>query len=235
MTLNEDDVVFCTVIKIEGTTVYLEIDGYEEKHASMVFSEVAAGRIRNLRQYVFPQKKVVCKVLKIHDGHVELSLRRVTGKERELVLGRYKRERALRNVLKACKCDSKKVLEAIKKEYDIFEFYDAVREDIGILEKFVGKSEAKKIFEIMSEKEEREKSVVRKVKVKSMSEDGVEDIKYVLEEGSVAVNYLGSSTFSVAVMGRDLKEADNKLGEILERMEKRAKEKKAMFSVVKEK
>ena len=82
MELREDDVVMCTVKEIEGTTVFLEIEG--NGTGTMVMSEVAAGRIRNLREYVFPKKKVVCKVFKIaNGGHIELSLRRVTGKERE--------------------------------------------------------------------------------------------------------------------------------------------------------
>ena len=63
MELKEDEIVMCTVKSIEGTTVFLEIES--NGTGSMAMSEVAAGRIRNLREYVFPKKKVVCKILKI--------------------------------------------------------------------------------------------------------------------------------------------------------------------------
>ncbi len=76
MELTEGSLVLCTVKKIEKTNIFLDIDGYGE--GSMVLSEVAAGRIRNLREYVFPNKKIVCKILNIDKGHIELSLRRVT-------------------------------------------------------------------------------------------------------------------------------------------------------------
>src|SRR3990167_650200 len=98
MELREDDVVMCTVKEIEGTTVFLEIEG--NGAGSMVMSEVAAGRIRNLREYVFPNKKVVCKVLKIAaDKHIELSLRRVTGKEREEAQEKYKKEKTFMSLI----------------------------------------------------------------------------------------------------------------------------------------
>jgi len=64
MTLEEGDLVLCTVEKIVGTIVFVNIDG-EKKQGSIVLSEIAPGRIRNLRDYVVPKKKIVCKILRI--------------------------------------------------------------------------------------------------------------------------------------------------------------------------
>ena len=78
---NEGDIILCTVEKIEGISVFVTID--KGGTGSIVTSEIAPGRIRNLRDYVVPNKKIVCKVLKVDpNGHVHLSLRRVTAKER---------------------------------------------------------------------------------------------------------------------------------------------------------
>ena len=55
MELREDQVVMCTVKSIEGTTVFLEIEG--NGTGSMAMSEVAAGRIRNLRELLAKKEK----------------------------------------------------------------------------------------------------------------------------------------------------------------------------------
>ena len=98
MNYNIDDVLLCKVKKIEGTSVFLETEnGFP---GSMILSEVAAGRIRNLRQYVSLNRTVVCKILEVKGDHLELSLRRVTAKERQYVLENNKRERAFASMLK---------------------------------------------------------------------------------------------------------------------------------------
>ena len=81
--LEQGDVVLCTVEKINGTIVFVNIDDLN-KQGSIILSEIAPGRIRNLRDYVVPKKKIVCKVLRETDrGDLHLSLRRVTQKEQD--------------------------------------------------------------------------------------------------------------------------------------------------------
>src|SRR3972149_5802351 len=115
MEIKENDIVLCTVRKIDGTVVFLDIEECNLM-GSMILSEVAAGRIRNLGFYVSPRKKIVCKVLKVYRDHIELSLRRVTAKEREEVLDRHKKERAIRKILDSVVKDSTGILAKIKEE-----------------------------------------------------------------------------------------------------------------------
>src|SRR3990167_7032625 len=110
MSFKEDEIVMCMVKRIEGTIIFVNIDGDGE--GTIAMSEIAAGRIRNLREYVFPNKRIVCKVLSVDkDGHQHLSLRRVTGKEREEMQERYKKEKTLASILKTV---SKSPQESIK-------------------------------------------------------------------------------------------------------------------------
>src|SRR3989344_7083946 len=103
MEIEEGDLVICVVERIEKTVVFVkiplkggEIDG------NIVTSEIAPGRIRNIRDYVFPKKRIVCKVLRISSsGNVELSFRRVSLKERKEVLEREKQERSYISVFKS--------------------------------------------------------------------------------------------------------------------------------------
>ncbi|MBI5803831.1 hypothetical protein HY450_01150 [Candidatus Pacearchaeota archaeon] len=230
MKFKEGDVVFCKVEKIEGTTVFLEVEGTDK--GTMVLSEVAAGRIRNLRSYVSPNRNVVCKILKVVRGHLELSLRRVTSKERDEVLNRHKKGRALRSVFEAVGV-GKDELRKIEDLYNLGELMEEAEESPGVLDKLIGKEKAKKVLEMISEKEGREKIAEGKFVLSSLSEQGVNDIKKILDLRDVEIHYLGSSQFSVLSSGKDFKEANNKLNNALEEIGRRAKANNAFFELVK--
>jgi translation initiation factor 2 alpha subunit (eIF-2alpha) len=228
MNFQVDDVVLCTVKKIEGTTVFLEME--DGSPGTMMLSEVAAGRIRNLRQYVSPNRKIVCKILKSNRDHFELSLRRVTTKERESVLEEIKKEKALTNMLKVAGEEPEKVIEKIKEHNSIVDFIEEAREDVKVLEKYLNKVNAEKVFKILAEKEGREKVVEKRISLKSDGESGVNDIREILDVDA-EVHYLGSSKFSVSVKGKDFRGANEKMEEVLEEIEKRAEKKGAVFSL----
>jgi len=229
MNLKENDVVMCTVKKIEGTTVFLDIEGDGE--GSMGLPEVAAGRIRNLRDYVSPNKKIVCKVLRIINNHIELSLRRVTGKERDIVKDIYKKERTLLSMLKTSVKNPKEIIEKIKEDYEIPDFLDEAREDPSIISKYLNKTDAGKLAKILSERKEKLKIVKKIITIKTTSPTGLEDIKSILNIKDIKIYYLGSSKFSIEVSGKDFKEANNKILPALEEIEKRAKEKKTTLII----
>jgi|SRR3989344_249388 len=228
--LKEDDLVLCTVKSMEGTTVFLEIEGYGK--ATLSLSEIAAGRIRNLREYVSPNKKIVCKVLRIVDSHPQLSLRRVTAKERESVLNKYQKERTFISLTKTISKDSEKVLEKIKKDYDLADFYDEAKENPKIIEKYFSKEETEKMSRILSEKKEKEKEVKKIISIKSFSDSGTKDIKEILNIKDTEIHYLGSSKFSITAKAKDFKEANIKVLSIIQEIEKRAKEKKAILEII---
>ena len=233
MKLKENDVLLCSVEKIEGTTVFLRLESGEK--GTMILSEVAAGRIRNLREYVFPGKKIVCKVLKIAPEHIELSFRRVTAKEKEHVLDKYKKESALRNVFKTAGENAEKLLAQIKEEYDLNGFLDEARENPSILEKFVKKEKAQQISKMIAEKGEKKKIIVKKFVLRSVASDGAERIKNILKLKEGEIHYLGSGFFSLSISGVDFKEMNSRMNEILKEIEKRAKEKGAFFELRKDK
>jgi len=229
MEIKENDVVLCTVKKIEGTTVFVEIEGDGE--GSIVFSEIAAGRIRNLREYVAPNKKIVCKVLKISKGHIQLSLRRVTAKEREEIMEIYKKERTLTSILKTITKEPKTIIEKIKQKYEIPEFIEEARENPKTIQKFLKKTEAEKLSKLLEEKKEKEKTVKKTFTLKSTASTGLEDIKEILDIKNTKISYLGSSKFSISVSGKNFKEANSKLEEAIEEIEKQAKAKHAELKI----
>lgn len=229
MEIKENDIVMCTVEKIEGTTVFVKIE--EGPSGSIVFSEIAAGRIRNIREYVHQGKKIVCKVLKISTNHIELSLRRVTGKEREEIQDRYKKQKIMENMLKAVSPDYQNVIAKIKQNSELWAFFDQVKENPSVLEKYLKKTEYEPFIKSLAEKEGKEKIVKRTISLKSETESGLSDIKEILQNKKVTVHYIGSSLFMIESRAKDYKVAENTLNEAITMIEAKAKEKKAIFEL----
>ena len=178
MALKEDDLVLCKVKKVEGTTVFVDIEN--EAPGSIVMSEIAAGRIRNIRDYVSPNKKIVCKVLKIYSDHVELSFRRVTAKEREFVIENDKKEKTLLNMLKTITKSPEKILSEIKVEYSALDFLLEAKENPKIVENFLSREESAKLCEIIKEKQDKKKIVKAHISLTTLSPKGLLEIKEIL-------------------------------------------------------
>ena len=229
MELIEGSLVLCTVKKIDKTNIFLDIEGYRE--GSMVLSEVAAGRIRNLREYVFPNKKIVCKVLNISNNHIELSLRRVTGKEKQEVLERYKKEKSLTSMLKTIVPNPQEIVKKIKKEFDFLTFLEEAKDNIQILKKFFTKEQIEKISKILAEKIAKEKEVKKFFKLSSTSPSGITEIKEILSIPEAEIRYLGSAQFSILMKAKDFKEANKKIESLLEQIKQKAKQKHVLFEI----
>src|SRR3989344_7448069 len=102
MRLDVGDVVLCTVDRIVGTVVFVKIDSIgKELEGGIILSEIAPGRIRNLRDYVVPKKKIVCKILRISGDRIDLSLRRVSLKEKKEILEKESQEQSYQSVFKS--------------------------------------------------------------------------------------------------------------------------------------
>lgn len=227
--LEEDQLVLCTVVKIEGTTVFVNIEG--NGPGTIVLSEIAAGRIRNIRDYVSPNKKIVCKVLKITKDHVELSFRRVTGKERDETMEKYDKEKTFFSILKTSVKEPEKTIEEIKENEELSEFFDKARENPEIIKPFVKKEEYEKLSKILLEKREKEKQAKKLFILKSFSSNGLEIIKDILKGIPADIRYLGSSQFSIETKAKDFREANHKIDMALKEIETRAKSKSAHFEL----
>ena len=155
MELEQGEIVLCTVDRIAGTTVFVNIEGVN-KEGSINLSEIAPGRIRNLRDYVVPKKTIICKILKISGENIELSLRRVKEKEKKEIMEQSKIEKGYTSVFKTIlKEKTKEIIEKIKEKQRFFEFIDKIKKDPKELEDLIGKEEAKKILEILNTQKEK--------------------------------------------------------------------------------
>jgi translation initiation factor 2 subunit 1 len=95
------DLVVTTVIRITDYGAYVRLDEYD-KEGLLHVSEVASRWVRNIRDYVREGQKVVLKVLRVHaeKGHVDLSRRRVTKRDKREKLLSWKKDRKAESLLR---------------------------------------------------------------------------------------------------------------------------------------
>lgn len=230
-TLEVGDIVMCTVERIVGTTVFVKIDNNEE--GSIILSEIAPGRIRNLRDYVVPKKRIVCKVLRISGDRIDLSLRRVTPKEQKEIREQYKQEKSYINILKTVlgkKADE--IIPKITEKERLYDFLERVKKNPKELEKITSKKDTQKILDIL--KTQKQKTVVLKKEftLTTTKPDGVKLIKDVLEKiKDIETKYLAAGKYTLKTEAKDPKTADTQLKATLSEIEKSAKKLGLEFSI----
>ena len=232
MQLKEEDLVLCTVERIDGTTVFVRLE--DGSQGSIVTSEIAPGRIRNLREYVMPNKKIVCKVLRVSENRLDLSLRRVTSKEKLVVMEAHKQEQTLKSALKSLLAEkASEAEEKILKEFStLSEFFSKAREDEELIKKYFTKTLTEQIKKIV-QKRKKEIEIKKIVKLKCLEPDGIKRVKEILSENedSIDITYISAGNFQIKIKAEDYKKANQQMLTFLEIVEKKAKSLSCEYSV----
>ena len=234
--LEPGEIVLCTVDRIIGTSVFVKIHWKnKEIEGSIVTSEIAPGRIRNLRDYVVPLKKIVCKVLRVSQDRIELSLRRVTKKDEKEIKEKYSQEKSYESILKSVLGEkSSEVVKKILEEDELYNFFSKAKENPKKLEAFVGKESSKKIIEILNSQKQKKITLKKEIFLMADSSDGLEKIKSILGKlKDMEIKYLSNAKYSIKKESEDVKKTDHELKEVLDNLEKQAKSLKMEFSVLK--
>lgn len=97
------DLIVATVKRIVGYGAYVSLDEYPGKEGLIHISEISTKWVRNIRDHFKEGEKLVLKVLRVdpNRGQVDLSLRRVTGREKMEKMLEWKREKKASSILKA--------------------------------------------------------------------------------------------------------------------------------------
>jgi translation initiation factor 2 alpha subunit (eIF-2alpha) len=234
MDFEEGDNVLCTVKRISGTTVFVHIeDDPKHREATIVTSEIAPGRIRNLREYVVPGKKIVCKILSIDkSGNIHLSLRRVSDKEKREVLDREKKEKSSWSIIKSVgKEKSEEIVKKIKeKEKSLYDFLQKCKTEPKQLEKFFTSEETEKICKILEQAKPQRVEVKKQFSLTSKKSDGITTIKNILKPYA-DVSYLAAGRFVITLKSENYKKANHEIQKILKEIEGKAEKQGAKFQV----
>lgn len=222
---DEDEMVICTVTGVQPHSVFARLDEYD-KTGLIHISEIAPGRIRNIREYVEEGKKVVCKVLRIdrERGHIDLSLRRVNEKQRRTKLNDIKQELLCEKIIEHIAVRDKlkvqdlynKVTDAIFKKYPtVFLCFKDVAEDKVALESLgLEKALADELTsQIKGKFVAEEISLKGDLSLHTTAPDGVVHIREALAaaeatDKTVHIAYLGNGIYHVSVTAEDPKTAE---------------------------
>jgi translation initiation factor 2 subunit 1 len=240
-----DEIVKCTVKQISGgNTVFVHLDEYD-KEGVLTISEIAPGRIRNLRDHVVENKTIVCKVLRVDSvqKRVDVSLRRVNLQQMKEKLDECKKEEYSDRIYQetANKLQIKKE-ELFEKTYEpIFNKYTTVfealtdimnsHEKIEMFKK-LSKDQKKIFLDTINEKIKPEEVTLKKnFKLKSFESDGIEKIKIVLDkvldklkQKKLVVSYLSAEHYRVTITFNEIKLAAKILQNFQEELEKIGKD-----------
>lgn len=234
---DEKEIVICTVKKILRDSIFVTLDEYNEKEGMIHISEIAPGRIRNIRDYVKEGKKIVCLVLRLRldRGHIDLSLRRVTQslkiKKNEEIKQEKKSEKILEAVGKKIKLNLDQMYDQVGNkiiaEYGLIYpcFQEVVLSGESVLTSLgIPKKAAEILAELIKERiKPPEIKIAYLLSLKSDASNGIELVKDTLKKAAdlakdkkyeLTILYLGAPRYRITIKGTDYKEVEKEADEI---------------------
>jgi translation initiation factor 2 subunit 1 len=229
-----DELVLSTVTKVLPHVVFVNLDEYD-RGGLVHISEIAPGRIRNIREYVELGKKIVCKVLRIdkEKGHIDLSLRRVSEMEKKKKVEAIKQEQKAEKVIEMVALQLKKKTNEVYETLtaQVFQRYSFVHlffKDVAI-----GKA---KISDLITDKPmadafqpiviERFKPAKVNIKgslvIKSYESNGVDVVKEVVSKigeqekksATITVVYSGGGKYRTTIEAENYKDAEKTIAAV---------------------
>ena len=183
------DLVIATIENVTDYGAYAKLDEYD-KRGLLHVSEISSSWIRNIRDFVREGQKVVLKVLRVdlEKGHIDLSLRRVTKREKIEKIKVWKQERKaetlLRNIAEKLGLSTEEVYAKagvfIEEKYGLYEgFEKAVWEGPEALTKIGVPENFAEVFAAVAEERIHMKTMKVKgtLEIRCMKPNGVKLLK----------------------------------------------------------
>ncbi len=231
------DLVIATIQNVTDYGAYAKLDEYD-KQGLLHISEISSSWVRNIRDFVRENQKMVLKVLRIdaEKGHIDLSLRRVTKREKIEKTMSHKKERKAETLLRSVAEKTGKSVEQVseeagallEKEYGLYEgFEKAVREGPEALTKIGVPEDLAKVFVEVGQ----ERIHVPMVKVKGIIEvtclkpNGVKIIKEAFSaakkaeksrQAKVRFYVIAAPKYAIEVMADNYKRAEDAMQTVAE-------------------
>ncbi len=229
----EDEIVLCKVTKIFPNSVFVDLLEYNDS-GMIHISEIAPGRIRNLRDYVSVGREIVCKVLRVdkEKGHIDLSLRRVNSHQRQEKLDEIKQELKAESLIKNIAKNLRKpvgevyehVSRVVFRDYShlFLCFKDIVSGQESLEAMGLEKTLAKEITKAVLDKFKPEKiSISGEIRLQTYDPDGIGKIKATLQEveelsPTLRIFYLGAGRYRIIIEDVDYKPAEKTMEKVQE-------------------
>ncbi|TXT56720.1 MAG: Translation initiation factor 2 subunit alpha [Candidatus Thorarchaeota archaeon] len=239
-----DEYVVAVASKVTPYGAYVILPEYGDKEGFIHISEVSSTWVRNIRNHIQENQRIVVRVLKVdtYKEHIDCSLRRVSAEAKKAKNNEWKRAQKAEKLLELVAKENNISLEEVYKTIgwpmeDYFgEIYTGLERmaDAGI--SALDDIDAdKKIKEQIAELAESRIEIPSveidgDITIQVPGSEGVEVIKNALAEGleigekdeksSVEIYTLGAPRYKLRIISPDYKEAEDMLSEILEKITK---------------
>ncbi len=230
--------VIATAVRLQEHGVYVSLDEYG-KNGYVPIGEVASTWVKNIKDFVKEGQKLVLKVIRIDErkGHIDLSLRKVTEREKKEKLIQWKKSKKAEKILEmAAKKLDKGVQDAVRLvgvslEEKYGDLYAALEQLVqrgpkSALEAGIDQEWADALYDVSKDHIEAPMvQITGEVKLSTTRPEGVEDIKKALNEGIKAVDpklakvemyTLGAPRYRLEISAKDYRVAEEQLKSAVE-------------------
>lgn len=233
------DLVIASIESVMDYGAYANLDEYSRR-GFLHISEISSARIRNVRDFVRENQKMVLKVLRVdvEKGHIDLSLRRVTKRERIEKIKSWKKDRKgdalLHAVAEKVGLPIHEVYQTagviLEEKYGLYEGFEKVaKEGAEILTKIGIPEDLAKVIAQVAEERIRIRMVkVRGVlEVRCMKPNGVKCIKEALigakksqevKDAKIEFSVIAAPRYSLEVAAENWKRAEEVLEKVSEKV-----------------
>ena len=247
----ENEIVLCTVTKVQHHSVFCTLDEYGARTGMLHISEISAGRVKNIGEFVKEGKTIVCKVLRVDEakGFIDLSLRRVTEAQKKAKASSIKKYQAAMKIIEAAlvgekagekdKVADRKRAETIWDEIDlnkgdaetVFDLFQSIVETNAQLP-LADKATKELITKAVTDRLKPASVTIRgSLEIVTYEPDGVEKIRAAFAMAkAIEASYLGGGKYSIVLTAKDYKKAELALKNDLELLEKALTKKAAKFA-----
>ena len=232
------DLVVATVNKVEDYGAYVKLDEYAGIEGLVHISEISTTWVRNIRDHAREGQKLVLKVLRVNPqrNQIDLSLRRVTGREKSEKMLEWKKERKAEAILKSAaeklkkpEDDAETIKDTILEKFG--GLYDPLEEAIdegpeALLKAGLSEEWAQAIVEVSKSKIKLERSKVRgTIAVTCHKPGGLEIIRQTLlgakkvrrPRGSeIKIYTVGSPKYRIEIEAGSFESAEKALNSVME-------------------
>lgn len=230
---DEGELIVGTVHKVLNYGAFANLEEYQGKEAFIHISEVSSGWVKNIRDYVRENQKIVARVLRVNPkkGHVDVSMKRIREDQRTKKIQAWKIEQKAEKFLEIAANNLDKDLDTAYNEVgyelmdifgDIYGAFEAAAEEgeTALTNEEIPEDWAKVITEIGKKNiTPPEVQITGYVDIKSYAPNGVEIIKNALqsvEKDNITIQCVGAPRYRMIVKATEYIEAEKELKEAAE-------------------
>jgi translation initiation factor 2 subunit 1 len=225
---DEGDLVVGTVHKVLGYGAFASLEEYEGKEAFIHISEVSSGWVKNIRDYVRENQKIVARVLRVNPkkGHVDVSMKRIREDQRTRKIQQWKIEQKAEKLLEIAAKTIEKDLDTAYDEIgykiieefgDLYEAFETAAEEgeEALISRGIDGEWATTLTDVAKKNiSPPEVNITGYIDLHSYAPNGVEVIKKALgsvETEEITVQCVGAPRYRLIVTSSDYLTAENLL------------------------